>query len=166
MTLPLVLEKTRQLAAPKLLGPAQLGRLVQQAAEARQWSDSVEFSASRHYHRLELTEIYEIWLLTWLPGQHTGFHDHGDACGAFAVVQGELQESLARPGRTQVHRRTAWQGKVTAFGAQHLHDVGNESNSPSVSVHAYSPPLTAMRRYEMAPSGLVQVRTEVAEEDW
>jgi predicted metal-dependent enzyme (double-stranded beta helix superfamily) len=166
MTLPLVLEKTRQLAAPKLRGPAQLGRLVQQAAEARQWSDSVEFSASRHYHRLELTEIYEIWLLTWLPGQHTGFHDHGDACGAFAVVQGELQESLARPGRTQVHRRTAWQGKVTAFGAQHLHDVGNESNSPSVSVHAYSPPLTAMRRYEMAPSGLVQVRTEVAEEDW
>jgi hypothetical protein len=35
-----------------------------------------------------------------------------------------------------------------------------------VSVHAYSPPLTAMRRYEMAPSGLVQVRTDVAEEDW
>src|ERR1700728_2874285 len=166
MTSPLVLNETRPVAASKLLGPAQLGRLVRQAAEAGQWPDSVEFSASRHYHRLELTEIYEIWLLTWLPGQHTGFHDHGDACGAFAVVQGELQETLARPGRTQVHRRTAWQGKVTAVGAQHLHGLRHESAVPSVSVHAYSPPLTAMRRYEMAPSGLVQVRTEVAEEDW
>ena len=166
MTSPLVLHETRPVAASKLLGPAQLGRLVRQAADAGQWPDSVEFSASRHYHRLELTEIYEIWLLTWLPGQHTGFHDHGDACGAFAVVQGELQESLARPGSRQVHRRRAWQGKVTAFGAQHLHDVGNESAVNAVSVHAYSPPLTAMRRYEMASSGLVQVRTDVAEEDW
>jgi predicted metal-dependent enzyme (double-stranded beta helix superfamily) len=166
MTSPLVLEKTGQVAAPKLLGPAQLGRLVQQAADARQWAGLVEFSTARVYHRLELTEIYEVWLLTWLPGQHTGFHDHGDACGAFAVVQGELEERLARPGRRQVHRRTAGPGKVTAFGAQHLHDVGNESAVRSVSVHAYSPPLTAMRRYDMTASGLVQVRTDVAEEDW
>jgi hypothetical protein len=150
-----------------LLGPAQLSRLVSGVAEAGQWRSSVLFSAGRRwYRRLELTEIYEIWLLSWLPGQHTGFHDHGEAAGAFAVVQGELQETLARPGACQVRQRTAWQGKVTSFGPRHLHDVGNTSAAPAVSVHAYSPPLTAMRRYEMTGTGLALVGTDLAEQGW
>jgi hypothetical protein len=150
-----------------LLGPAQLSRLVSGVAEAGQWRSSVLFSAGRRwYRRLELTEIYEIWLLSWLPGQHTGFHDHGEAAGAFAVVQGELQETLARPGSRQVRQRTAWQGKVTSFGPRHLHDVGNRSVAPAVSVHAYSPPLTAMRLYDMTATGLALAGTDTAEQDW
>ena len=43
---------------------------------------------------------------------------------------------------------------MTRFGGQHLHDVSNASAAPAVSVHAYSPPLSAMRRYEMTDSGL------------
>jgi|ERR1700722_6592303 len=166
----------QQLDAPRIgpaqlggaqLGGAQLGRLVRQVADAGEWPGLVQFGpAGRWYGRLELTESYEIWLLTWLPGQHTGFHDHGDASGAFAVVRGELRESLARPGSRDVRRRSAGRGTVTTFGARHLHDVGNDSGAPAVSVHAYSPPLTAMRRYEMAPSGLALVRTELAEQDW
>jgi hypothetical protein len=148
-------------------GAAQLGQLVRQVAEAGEWPGLVQFGpAGRWYGRLDLTESYEIWLLTWLPGQHTGFHDHGDASGAFAVVRGELRESLARPGSCDVRRRSAGRGTVTTFGARHLHDVGNDSGAPAVSVHAYSPPLTAMRRYDMAPSGLALVRTELAEQDW
>ena len=151
----------------ELAGVARLGRLVRQVADAGEWPQSVMFTASGHwYHRLELTENYEIWLLAWLPGQHTGFHDHGDAFGAFAVLRGELRESLATAGRRRVRQRTARPGRVTTFGARHLHDVGNESAAPAVSVHAYSPPLTAMRRYEMAPSGLALVRTDLAEQDW
>ncbi|HXW44406.1 MAG TPA: cysteine dioxygenase family protein [Streptosporangiaceae bacterium] len=150
-----------------LLGPARLARLVRDVVDAGEWQSAVMFRASRHwFHRLELTESFEIWVLAWLPGQHTGFHDHGDAAGAFAVVQGELRERLARPGSRDVHARTAWQGKMTSFGRQHLHDVGNDSAAPAVSVHAYSPPLTAMRRYDMTASGLTLVGTDLAEEDW
>lgn len=157
----------REAGSAGLLGPASLGRLVRDVADAGQWPGSVMFRAGRHwFHRLELTANYEIWLLAWLPGQHTGFHDHGDAAGAFAVVQGELRERLARPGSREVRTRTARQGKVTSFGRQHLHDVGNDSGVPAVSLHAYSPPLTAMRRYDMTPAGLTLVRTDVAEEDW
>jgi predicted metal-dependent enzyme (double-stranded beta helix superfamily) len=149
------------------IGPGQLGRLVRQVADAGEWPGLVRFAADRRwYGRLELTESYEIWLLAWLPGQRTGFHDHGDACGAFAVVRGELEETLARSGSPVTRRRTARHGSVTAFGPRHLHNVGNDSGTPAVSVHAYSPPLTAMRRYEMAPSGLALVRTELAEQDW
>ena len=157
---------SQQLSA-RALSPAQLGSLVRHAAEAGEWRGQARFTPGRRwYRRLELTESYEVWLLSWLPGQRTGFHDHGEACGAFAVARGELAETLAQPGRIQTRMRTARQGNVTTFGAMHLHNVGNDSAGPAVSVHAYSPPLTAMRRYEMAPSGLALVRTELAEQDW
>jgi predicted metal-dependent enzyme (double-stranded beta helix superfamily) len=150
------------------LAPAALGRLVTATAAAEQtWRRLVRFTPEqRWFHRLELTREYEIWLLSWLPGQHTGFHDHGDASGAFTVASGELRETLAAAGSSRVRRRTAGQGSVTRFGGQHLHDVGNVSTAPAISVHAYSPPLSAMRRYQMTRSGLALLRTDRAELDW
>jgi predicted metal-dependent enzyme (double-stranded beta helix superfamily) len=149
------------------LSPAHLGRLVRRVASADQWLDLVMFSTNeRWFSRLELTEDYEIWLLSWLPGQRTGLHDHGEATGAFAIAQGELQETLARPGSRQLRHRPARQGTVRYFGERHLHDMANVSAAPAISLHAYSPPLTAMRRYEMRPSGLALVRTDHAELDW
>jgi hypothetical membrane protein len=35
---------------------------------------------------------HEVWVISWLPGQATGFHDHGGSAGAFAVVWGTLME--------------------------------------------------------------------------
>jgi predicted metal-dependent enzyme (double-stranded beta helix superfamily) len=153
---------------PRTLSPARLGQLVREIADAEQsWRTIVDFSAERRwYRRLVLAEDYEIWLLSWLPGQHTGFHDHGEARGAFAVAQGELRETLARPGRNRVRNRCASAGSVTTFASQHLHDVSNVTTAPAISVHAYSPPLTAMRRYEMTTSGLALAGTDRAELDW
>jgi hypothetical protein len=55
---------------------------------------------------------------------------------------------------------------VRSFGPHHVHDVRNSSaGSVAVSVHAYSPPLSAMTRYELTSSGLMPVRTEGAD-DW
>jgi hypothetical protein len=34
-----------------------------------------------------------------------------------------------------------------------VHDVENRAVEPAVSVHAYSPPLTAMSYYDVAPDG-------------
>jgi hypothetical protein len=147
--------------------PATLGRLVREVAAAGQWRDIAMFCTDkRWFGRLELTANYEIWLLTWLPGQHTGFHDHGEAAGAFAVAQGSVLETLAQPGSRHIRARLAAEGTVRMFGAGHLHDVGNVSRVPAVSVHAYSPPLTAMRRYDMTETGLTFVRTDQAELDW
>ena len=137
------------------------------AAATDGWREIVQFTeGSRWFQRLALTTDYEIWLLTWLPGQRTGFHDHGHACGAFAIARGELLETLATPGTTQLRHRVAGPGSVTTFGAQHLHDVGSNSAEPAISVHAYSPPLSAMRRYDKTAVGLKLVGTERAEQDW
>jgi predicted metal-dependent enzyme (double-stranded beta helix superfamily) len=152
---------------PARLSPVQLAEIVRETAAAKEsWRPIVQFTEPRWFRRLALTTDYEVWLLSWLPGQHTGFHDHGDADGAFAVAQGELQESLAAPDRSQVRHRTAAAGSVTRFGGRHLHDVSNVAAAPAISVHAYSPPLTAMRRYEITASGLVLVGIQTAEADW
>src|SRR5271165_7200484 len=111
------------------LSPVQLGRLVcETTAGANGWRSIVRFENRRWFRRLALTDSYEVWLLSWLPGQGTGFHDHGDACGAFTVAAGELLETLAVPGSRSLRVRTAGQASVTRFGGQHLHAVSNASS--------------------------------------
>jgi predicted metal-dependent enzyme (double-stranded beta helix superfamily) len=154
--------------AAAVLSPARLGQLVAAVAAAPgSWSEFMRFDpARRWYRRLELADDYEVWLLSWLPGQDTGFHDHGDASGAFAVAVGELRERTGVVARRQVTSRTVRAGGVRSFGRRHVHDVGNASARPAVSIHAYAPPLAAMRRYDLTPSGLVQTAVENAEQDW
>src|ERR1022692_503725 len=95
---------------------AQLIRGV--AAQPGSWKHLVRFSAERRwYYRLELADDYEIWLLSWLPGQHTGFHDHGEAAGAFAVTRGRLSERTVPAVRPRVRRRTFVAGPRRPLGA-------------------------------------------------
>jgi hypothetical protein len=54
-------------------------------------------------------------------------------------------------------------GGSRAFGPRHIHNVRNAAASTlAVSVHAYSPPLPEMTRYELTPGGLVKLDTEGA----
>jgi predicted metal-dependent enzyme (double-stranded beta helix superfamily) len=124
----------------------------------------------RWYERIHLDDSHEVWAISWLPGQATGFHDHGGSAGAFAVVLGTLGEcrvagdSVAgRGGARQVLASPVEAGGSRAFGPGYIHDVRNTTASQvAVSVHAYSPPLPAMTRYELAPGGLVKLNTEGA----
>jgi hypothetical protein len=86
-------------AAP--VSPLKLARLVSSiAGQPGRWQPTVRFDPTRRWFaRLELTTDLEVWLLSWLPGQGTGFHDHGTAVGAFAVAQGELTERTVSAGR-------------------------------------------------------------------
>jgi hypothetical protein len=153
-----------RLGSRSRLSRDELSRIVAGTAmQAERWRDLVRYDpARRWYHRMELTGEYEVWLLSWLPGQGTGFHDHGGSGGAFAVAVGDLQEQTVRGGR-QVAVRTVSAGQVRSFGARFVHHVMNNSAGPAVSVHAYSPPLPEMRRYELTPGGLRYVSTEPAE---
>lgn len=146
------------------LSRAQLSEIVAgTAARADHWRDLVRYDPQRRwYRRMELAGEYEVWLLSWQPGQGTGFHDHGGSAGAFAVAVGELQEQAVR-GRGEVAVRPVAAGGVRSFGARFVHQVVNNSAGPAVSVHAYSPPLPPMRRYELTPGGLRYIGTEPAE---
>ncbi|MBB3083738.1 cysteine dioxygenase [Geodermatophilus sabuli] len=146
------------------------------AAEPR-WSALVEYRPeSRWTHLLdpalaadaldlalhpELADA-QVWLLSWLPGQGTGLHDHGGSAGAFAVVRGALDEEVgALPDAT---RLTA--GRVRPFGAHHVHRVSNTGTGAAVSVHVYTPRLTVMNTYRVDRGGLIRTGTERAGVDW
>jgi mannose-6-phosphate isomerase-like protein (cupin superfamily) len=130
------------------------------AGRPEEWMHRVRLSADgRWYERLYRDDDHEIWLISWLPGQATGFHDHGESSGAFAVALGSLDEHEV--GRARVVRA----GESWAFGRDYVHDVRNSSAAPAVSVHVYSPPLSRMNRYELTDDGLVTLAVE-QEEDW
>jgi predicted metal-dependent enzyme (double-stranded beta helix superfamily) len=146
---------------------ARLADLVRLAAAAGEWSALVRYTEDeRWYHRLECGENHEVWLLSWLPGQRTGFHDHCGSSGAFSVVQGELRERTPAASRPQPVSAAFPAGRARSFGPRHVHEVVNESAAPAVSIHAYSPPLAGMRRYELTRSGLVLAAVETAGERW
>jgi len=148
-------------------GEAGLAQLVQSVAlSPGRWAGLVRYRAGeRWYQRLEHTADHELWLLSWLPGQRTGFHDHFGSAGAFAVALGQLQERTV-PAAARVAGAAFTAGQVRAFGPQHVHEVVNSSAEPAVSIHAYSPSLAGMRRYELTPAGLVLTAIEMAEENW
>lgn len=157
---------TRARPRPRL-SQARLTQVVASiAARPERWRDLVRYDpARRWYLRLELTDDYEVWLLSWHPGQETGFHDHGGSRGAFAVALGELQEQTVRPGRRApgLAVRTVTAGQARSFGPRFIHNVVSKSARNAVSVHAYSPPLPEMRRYELTPAGLSYTGTEPAQ---
>jgi quercetin dioxygenase-like cupin family protein len=145
-----------------LADPAELARLTRRVAgDPGPWLGLVRYDPGRRwYHCLARAEVCEIWLLSWLPGQHTGFHDHGTSAGAFTVASGVLREQAAPDGRPEQPGRSLRPGAVRSFGPGYVHDVRNESAGPAVSVHAYSPPLSSMRRY-----GVISGRLQVTGED-
>jgi predicted metal-dependent enzyme (double-stranded beta helix superfamily) len=149
------------------LNRARLADLVHLAAATGEWSALVRYTEDeRWYHRLQRGENHEVWLLSWLPGQRTGFHDHCGSSGAFAVVHGELRERTPAAGRPQPASAAFPAGRARSFGPRHVHEVVNESAAPAVSIHAYSPPLAGMRRYELTRRGLVLAAVETAGERW
>jgi predicted metal-dependent enzyme (double-stranded beta helix superfamily) len=100
----------------------------------------------RWWTRLALTDGVELWLLSWLPGQHTAPHDHGGASGSFTVLLGEVAETYRYPtGPVREQRHVT--GAALGFGGGRAHQVRNATGARAATVHAYSPPLVPTREY-------------------
>ncbi|MBO0651699.1 cysteine dioxygenase family protein [Streptomyces triculaminicus] len=116
---------------------AGLARTI--AADAASWAPLVRYDAvTRWYHRLRTGPGYEVWLLSWVPGQGSGPHDHGPSSGVMTVLQGELSE------RSGDAHRVLEAGAQRVFAPGYAHEVVNDSLEPAVSLHVYFPGLTEM----------------------
>ena len=138
------------------------------AATPDQWPVAPRFNPmDRWYHRLAQEADYEVWLLTWLPGQGTDLHDHGGSAGAFQVLSGSLTEDTVTPGTpARITARELGEGAGRRFGTRHIHRITNRSTRPAISIHVYGPALTTMTRYRIGAGGLDVVTVEKAGAQW
>jgi rhodanese-related sulfurtransferase/mannose-6-phosphate isomerase-like protein (cupin superfamily) len=131
--------------------PEELVNIVSQFVSSDGWLNRVRLRAEgRWYERLHHGPDYDIWVISWLSGQSTGFHDHGASSGAFVVATGTLEEHRIGELPRAIHP-----GELRAFGPDYAHDVRNVSLAPAISIHAYSPPLDEMNEYELDGNRLV-----------
>jgi predicted metal-dependent enzyme (double-stranded beta helix superfamily) len=86
---------------------------------------------------------YAIAALVWMPGQASPVHAHHTWCG-YAVVDGTLSETVfewrgaeecASATRTQPRNRGAV--SFVRGGRGGIHQLGNRSDAPAVSLHIY-----------------------------
>jgi hypothetical protein len=128
----------------------------------------VDFDADERWHqRIYRDPRIDIWLISWLPTQGTQLHDHGGSSGAFTVLSGTLTESVPcgyADGRVRIRDDERPAGASVRFGRHYIHDVRNTSEAAAISVHAYSPPLSAMTFYDVRAGDLVAVETMATED--
>jgi hypothetical protein len=134
--------------------------------------------AKRWFTRIYGDDEVDIWLISWVPGHATELHDHGGSLGALTVLSGSLNEF--RWDGKGLRRRRLDAGDQAGFPLGWVHDVvwaprpvpaptagsaAAASVQPTLSVHAYSPPLTAMSYYEISDRNtLRRQRTELTDQ--
>jgi hypothetical protein len=141
---------------------AELRRLVAEIAAAPDaWRDLIRRDATRRrFEQLWRDGHVDIWVISWMSGHDTGFHDHDVSSGAVAVVEGEIvEERLVLGGGTVARRHGA--GAVFDFDASHVHRMHQDDSRATVSIHAYSPPLWRMGTYAVDPDGTLR-RTSIS----
>ncbi|WP_238420092.1 cysteine dioxygenase family protein [Gordonia sp. 'Campus'] len=180
-------------AAPRTLGhlptrlrPADLLRLTDQgvadvldgrhdALLPHTWDPRHRWST-----RLHTDDDVDVWLISWTPGEATELHDHAGSLGALTVLSGSLREYHWTGDDLAVRILDA--GDQAAFPLGWVHDVVQNPTIrladtadtatvaaapvvPTLSVHAYSPPLTAMSYYDISEGGhLRRKRTILTDE--
>jgi rhodanese-related sulfurtransferase/predicted metal-dependent enzyme (double-stranded beta helix superfamily) len=143
------------------LSPAQLRAVTVTLADRRElWADLVVHDPDvRWYLPLHRSNSCDVWLLAWERGQDTDWHDHGGSSGSFAVADGSLIECYRVPSGRRLARRRLALSEAVAFGPGHVHDVAHGGETSAISIHAYSPPLSAMTYYSATDYGLIARET-------
>jgi hypothetical protein len=142
----------RQVHAP------ELGQISTRIVESGLWRDYVAVCEDYRDYRLVFESDYiDVWVLSWLPGQETGFHDHDISEVGICVAEGAIREHhmhvhqpdsshVLRPGRPQ----------EGPFG--YIHRVEHFEGEPAVSVHSYSPPLAWVGQYRESGGQMVRLK--------
>src|SRR6478736_6990574 len=88
----------------------------------------------RRYELLYDDDQVDIWVLSWMPGQKTGFHDHDRSSVALICAQGELDEGSLALGASAEPVRMA-PGVVRTGPGGYIHSVAHVGGEPAVSIH-------------------------------
>lgn len=126
------------------------------AAHSHLWERLVRHEADqRVFEELLTDEHLSVWLICWMEGQDTGFHDHDGSAGSVSVVRGSLREERLCIGGPPASLELG-AGDQFGFEATDIHRVTHPGGAPAVSIHAYSPPLLGMGSYVVEPTGALR----------
>lgn len=143
---------------PELRHPVRIA--LAYAADRDSWRRFLRYDPDERFAALiDRDGGQEVWLMSWLPGQTTDLHDHGESTGAFTVVSGELAERVVRRapgGRVLAERHELTAGQSRVFGPGYTHEVRNDGTDPAVSVHVYRSGGRTVRPVRLAPDQLVR----------
>ncbi|MEA2459423.1 MAG: hypothetical protein QOC95_2395 [Thermoleophilaceae bacterium] len=135
--------------------PALRDLVGELAGNPTRWSHLVRHdTGQRVFERLIDEPEVEAWLICWMPGHDTGFHDHDLSSGAVTVVRGAVEEERLGLGRTSSRIYTP--GQTFDFTAAEIHRVTHSGDIGAVTVHAYSPRLRRMGAYAVNRDGALQ----------
>ena len=146
---------------PGLRTAADLGQLVGRIARRPDlWQPLVVIDRDRRrYELLYEDDRVDIWVLSWMPGQRTGFHDHDRSEVALVCAQGELDEGrLSIDAAAETVRMTPGVSRIGPAG--YIHAVAHRAGEPAISIHAYSPPLVCVGQYRRQPDGRLHRQPE------
>jgi hypothetical protein len=120
------------------------------------WQPLLKVDGHRRRYRLLFEDARtDIWVLCWMPGQSTGFHDHDTSDVGIAIAQGMVVErQLQLPaGATALELRL---GATRQGPAGYIHSVAHGEGMPAVSIHCYSPPLMKVGQYRVDEDGVLR----------
>jgi hypothetical protein len=141
--------------------PALRGLVGRIAADRSAWRQLVNFDAEhRHFAQLWRDDHVDVWVISWMNGHDTGYHDHYLSSGAVAIVEGELVEERLLIGAAPRRRRYC-AGEIFDFDASHVHRMHQTGRTSAVSIHAYSPPLWRLGAYAIEADGTLR-RTSIS----
>lgn len=140
-----------------LLTPDELERIAGDVAGHEDiWTPLVRVDhEQRRYELLYEDERMDAWVLSWMPGQGTGFHDHYISGVGIAVASGGIREDLLVYGGDDVELHLH-AGDTRQGGPGYIHRVRHELGEPAVTIHVYSPRLDWVGQYRLGEDGVIR----------
>jgi len=136
-------------------GKEVAGLLAEYAARERDWREFAHFKGECYARNLvSASELFELLVICWQPGQVSPIHDHqGQNCW-MAVLDGQIRERLYHLPPQQKGPLVAGHARVLEAGSVAyihddiaLHDIGS-LDRPGITLHLYSRPIRECRTFD------------------
>ncbi len=112
-------------------------------------------SEQRRFELIYEDDRMDAWVLSWMPGQGTGFHDHYASSVGIACVRGVVREDLLRSGAPELEFRLR-PGDTRKGGPGCIPRVQHAMGEPAVTIHVYSPRLDEVGQYRLDEHGVMR----------
>jgi hypothetical protein len=140
-----------------ILDPLELEEVARGIAARPEMWEPLTFADTerRRYELLYEDDRMDAWVLSWMPGQATGFHDHYISSVGICVAQGCVREDQMRYGGPQLERHLST-GDSRRGDPSYIHRVQHWDGEPAVTIHVYSPRLDWVGQYRLGEDGVVR----------